>query len=241
MSYEIVLTGTLPSADEQLLKDVQNRLSLHTDSSMPLHRIDYEFELETIPQVTGLSTIRASGPNERAILRAKRDLTATEGNSPGSEWTLHTYIRPIRKYTRAIVRPCTSIPLLSGDAITFASAMGYRRVLGFYSNPTSASTLTYYFSHIYIYIRLVSMTTRKGYLFTKGVTSISLYQTVASSGRSYVPNQDIWQIEVMHNITIALPSKTKHVPDDFYLQHGVDVVLSVATLMKGLVDLLPPE
>ncbi|KAG8820682.1 hypothetical protein FRB91_009737 [Serendipita sp. 411] len=214
MSYEIVLTGTLPSADEQLLKDVQNRLSLHTDSSMPLHRIDYEFELETIPQVAGLSTIRASGPNERAILRAKRDLTATEGNSPGSEWTLHTYIRPIRKYTRAIVRPCTSIPLLSGDAITFASAMGYR---------------------------LVSMTTRKGYLFTKGVTSISLYQTVASSGRSYVPNQDIWQIEVMHNITIALPSKTKHVPDDFYLQHGVDVVLSVALLMKGLVDLLPPE
>ncbi|KAG8833126.1 hypothetical protein FRC17_011308 [Serendipita sp. 399] len=95
MSYEIVLTGSLPSADEQLLKDVQNRLSLHTDSSVLLHRIDYEFELETIPQPTGVSIVRASGPNERAILRAKRDLTVTEGGQPGSEWFVFASPLPV--------------------------------------------------------------------------------------------------------------------------------------------------
>jgi hypothetical protein len=84
-NYEIVLTGTFPADDEQLLKDVQNRLSLHTDSSVVLHREDYEFRLESNVNgiKVGLSQVSSSA-TDGVPLRAKRDLTLPPG-SP-AEW-----------------------------------------------------------------------------------------------------------------------------------------------------------
>ncbi|CCA68818.1 hypothetical protein PIIN_02679 [Serendipita indica DSM 11827] len=169
-SYEVFLTGSFPASDKTMLREVENRLSLHTDTSFVLHRQDYDFALGVTNDFTTLNAANLRGSGQGAPLRVKRDLTAVDGRS--SEWTLHTYLKPTPTYTTAAVRSCCSIPLLSGDALSFASAMGYK--------PTAT-------------------TTRKGYTFLKGSIVIMLYQLVTSPAES---NLNPWNIEVTHTVTI---------------------------------------
>lgn len=99
MSYEIVLTGSFPSDNEKLLTDVQNRLSLHTDSSVLLHREEYEFRLQTLLPPTSFGTTRYQS-NEYTVLYAKRDLQV-EATGRGSEWFVFRHI-------------CKILPILLG-------------------------------------------------------------------------------------------------------------------------------
>ncbi|PVG02120.1 hypothetical protein CPB86DRAFT_780540 [Serendipita vermifera] len=207
MNYEIVLAGTFPSDDEQLLKDVQNRLSLHTDSSVVLHREDYEFRLESNVHTTQFGIAQAISTTDGVPLRAKRDLTISPG-SP-AEWTVHTYLKPIRQFTKAVIRPCAAIPLVTGNALTFASALGYE---------------------------LDKMTTRKGYLFTRGTINICLFQYVAPSKAPSSP----WHVEVVHSVLLNTP-KNNQTPITNILETNVENMLTISALMKGLVDLVPPE
>lgn len=80
MSSEILLVGSFTAEDSQLLKDVQNRLSLHTDSCVLLHREEFQFKLQAAIGPVAASTSRypmADG----APLTARRDLI-----THGSEW-----------------------------------------------------------------------------------------------------------------------------------------------------------
>ena len=82
MSFEILLVGSFTAEDGQLLKDVQNRLSLHTESCVLLHREEYQFKLDAISRPTASTTARfpmADG----APLRARRDLIR---QGQGNEW-----------------------------------------------------------------------------------------------------------------------------------------------------------
>jgi len=80
MSFEITLVGSFPAGDEQLLRDVQNRLTLNTESSVILHREEYEFVLD-IPGSNRQLSQRPDG----SPLRARRDLTVKSANH-GHEW-----------------------------------------------------------------------------------------------------------------------------------------------------------
>lgn len=80
MSFEIILGGSFAADDAQLLKDVQNRLSLHADSSVILHQEHYEFVLDS-PLSPPTSLPRPDGSS----LRAKRDLVA-KATHTGHEW-----------------------------------------------------------------------------------------------------------------------------------------------------------
>jgi hypothetical protein len=86
MSFEILLVGSFSAEDTQLLKDIQNRLSLHTESCVPLHREDYEFQLQATIHPTGLNPSRF--PMAGGVpLRARRDLIVAESaQAHGNEW-----------------------------------------------------------------------------------------------------------------------------------------------------------
>lgn len=92
-------------------------------------------------------------------------------------------------------------------------------------------------------LSLLKKSTRKGFLFIKGPTSISLYQIVESTPVDWTtqaqierPNSATWQLEVVQ--TVVLP-KMMQLPAASYIDSGVDYILSVAVIMKGLVDLVP--
>ena len=96
---------------------------------------------------------------------------------------------------------------------------------------------------------LTKKSTRKGFLFTRGATSISLFQIVESSpvGRTPLaqfesPDSSTWHIEALQ--TVYIPThhpKNIQLPTATYIDNNVDILLSVAVLMKGLVDLVLPE
>ena len=65
---------------------------------------------------------------------------------------------------------------------------------------------------------------------------IMLYQLVTAPGGS---NPNPWNIEVSHIVTID--ARTSRIPPATLIQNSVDNVVGVALLMKGLVDLKPPE
>ncbi|KIM20404.1 hypothetical protein M408DRAFT_18588 [Serendipita vermifera MAFF 305830] len=209
MSSEILLVGSFTAEDNQLLKDVQNRLSLHTDSCVLLHREEYQFKLQAA-SAPGMTANTARYPMaDGAPLRARRDLvTASTG---ANEWTLHTCQIANRMYKKATVRPFAAIPLQSGNALAFASALGYG---------------------------LVKKSTRKGFLFSRGSTNISLYQMVESSPYA---NSAVWQLEVVHTVVVPPHTKNMQLPAASYIDNGVEFILSVAVIMKGLVDLVPPQ
>jgi hypothetical protein len=96
---------------------------------------------------------------------------------------------------------------------------------------------------------LTKKSTRKGFLFTRGATSISLFQIVESSpvGRPpraqfEFPDPSTWRLEVLQ--TVYIPThhpKNIQLPTATYIDNNLDILLSVAVLMKGLVDLVLPE
>ena len=84
-SYEVLLTGSFPAENETMLREVENRLSLHADTSFVLHRQDYDFDLDTTVSKFTASNLSATRlPGADAPLRVKRDLTAVDGRD--SEW-----------------------------------------------------------------------------------------------------------------------------------------------------------
>ncbi|KAF8665670.1 hypothetical protein AX16_000123 [Volvariella volvacea WC 439] len=111
--YEVALFGEFYSAD---LKPILNRISLHSESSLPMHTREVVFEpLDAQWQ-------RENG-QEPVLLRAKREL-----EEPGSPWVLYSYLKPesARAHPEATVRPWATCQVV-GDALSYASALGYVR------------------------------------------------------------------------------------------------------------------
>ena len=74
--------------------------------------------------------------------------------------------------------------------------------------------------------------------------SISLYQTVESTPAAWATkahfehaNSAIWQLEV---VVVTSPPKSNQ-PTATYIESNVEYLLTVALMMKGLVDLVPLE
>ncbi|KAF5388444.1 hypothetical protein D9615_000141 [Tricholomella constricta] len=111
--YEVALFGEFFSRD---LKHILNRITLHSESSRPIHTREIVFEpLDAQHQ-------RDVG-SDPVILRAKKELT-----EPDSGWVLYSYLKPesVRVHPEATVRPWATCQVL-GDALSFAAALGYIR------------------------------------------------------------------------------------------------------------------
>ncbi|KAF8738155.1 hypothetical protein AX14_011740 [Amanita brunnescens Koide BX004] len=109
--YEIALFGEFFARD---LKAIMNRITLHSESSEPMHTRDIVFE----PIDAQLQ--RDSG-NDPLLLRAKKEL-----EEPDSPWVLYSYLKPesARVQPEATVRPWATVQVV-GDALSFAGALGY--------------------------------------------------------------------------------------------------------------------
>ncbi|KAG2152929.1 hypothetical protein DEU56DRAFT_776911 [Suillus clintonianus] len=110
-AYEVALFGEFFARD---LKAILNRLTLHTESAVPMHTREILFEQFGVQsQVQG---------DEPALLRAKKEL----GDGTESGWTLFSYLKPesVRVHPEATVRPWATCEVI-GDALSFASALGY--------------------------------------------------------------------------------------------------------------------
>jgi mediator of RNA polymerase II transcription subunit 18 len=124
---QVALFGEFFSRD---LKPILNRITLHSESSHPMHLREIVFEPFDAQQ------LRERG-NEPVILRAKKEL-----GEPDSGWCagciivmtgklticriLYSYLKPesVRAHPEATVRPWATCQVI-GDALSFACALGY--------------------------------------------------------------------------------------------------------------------
>ncbi|KAL1666743.1 hypothetical protein GGF50DRAFT_50058 [Schizophyllum commune] len=109
--YEVSLYGVFSPVD---LKAILDRMTLHSESSAPLHLREVVFEPLVRP---------ADAPVDQGILHAQKDTTEDK-----SSWVLYSYLKPesSRVYPEAMVRPWATC-LVQGDGLAFASALGYVR------------------------------------------------------------------------------------------------------------------
>jgi len=189
----VALFGEFFSRD---FKAILNRITLHSESSHPMHSREILFEpLDAQFQ-------RDSG-NDPVILRAKKEL-----EEPGAGWVLYSYLKPesIRGHPEATVRPWATCQVV-GDALSFASALGYIRR-----------------SQIY----------KKGFVFRRGTLVVQMFQQEQVDPKTQQPipahADTLWEVEVK---TASPIRNTQETP----LSHSVDAVLEVQLLMKGLLDL----
>ena len=135
--YEVALFGEFFAQD---LKPIVNRITLHSESSQQMQYRELVFEPIDAPQQ------REQG-NEPVLLRARKEVT-----SPDSKWyvpcscyrgyqvrdwltcenarrVLYSYLKPesARVHPEATVRPWSTLEI-DGDAMAFASALGYMLV-----------------------------------------------------------------------------------------------------------------
>jgi len=121
---------------------------------------------------------------------------------------LYSYLKPesVRAHPEATVRPWATCQVI-GDALGFASALGYVRR-----------------SQIY----------KRGYVFRRGTLVILMFQQEQVDPKTQQPipahTDTLWEVEVK---TASPIRNTQETP----LSQSVDAVLEVQLLMKGLLDL----
>lgn len=202
-SYEVALFGQFFSPD---LKTIINRITLNSESSRPFHA--REIILEPLEREAGQDPV---------LLRARKELDTTDGESVG--WVLYSYLKPesVRIHPEATVRPWATCHV-TGDALSFASALGYK-----WATPFQFETLSFWHLH-----RQRSQIYKKGFTFLRGPLLIQLFQQ--STNRTTPESSTLWEVEVK----TAKPIKnTQETP----LGLAVEAVLEVQALMKGLLDL----
>jgi mediator of RNA polymerase II transcription subunit 18 len=129
LSYEVALFGAFYSKD---LRAVLTRAALHAERAVPFRAREVVFE------PVDAAAQRESGI-EPVLLRARKEMRLGEVNDDQDElrtieaakneedvWMLYSYLTPesTRVHPDATVRPW-AVTEVSGDALSFASALGY--------------------------------------------------------------------------------------------------------------------
>jgi len=131
--YEVALFGEFFAQD---LKPIVNRITLHSESSQQMQYRELVFEPIDAPQQRELE-------NEPVLLRARKEVTSPDSkwyipcsrrcyrfqgslNSVDAHRVLYSYLKPesARVHPEATVRPWSTLEI-DGDAMAFASALGY--------------------------------------------------------------------------------------------------------------------
>ncbi|KAI0796768.1 hypothetical protein C8Q75DRAFT_729627 [Abortiporus biennis] len=192
-AYEVALFGEFFPKD---LSAILNRITLHSESAHQMHAREILFEPFDVQQQREAGT-------EPVLLRARKEMLEYD-----AKWVLYSYLKPesVRVHPEATVRPW-AICQVVGDALSFASALGYIRR-----------------SQIY----------KRGYVFRRGSLVIQMFQQEhvdLKTGKPIPAHADtLWEVEVK---TATPVRNTQETP----LSKYVEAVLDVQLLMKGLLDL----
>ncbi|TDL29424.1 hypothetical protein BD410DRAFT_811071 [Rickenella mellea] len=192
--YEVALYGEFYAQD---LKAVLNRITLHSESATRMHTREVVFEPIDATQQ------REAG-QDPILLRCKKDLS-----EPRAGWVMFCYLKPesVRQHPEATVRPWATCQVMTGDALSFASALGYVRRTQVY---------------------------KKGYSFRRGHLLIQMFQQEQVDPKTQKPipahADTLWEVEVK---TANPVRNTQETP----LSASIDAILEVQLLMKGLLDL----
>ncbi|KAF8559055.1 hypothetical protein OG21DRAFT_1503512 [Imleria badia] len=202
--YEVALFGEFFARD---LKPILNRLTLHTESAAPTHTREIVFEHMG---AQGLVQSGSQG-DEPILLRARKEL----GDGKESGWTLYSYLKPesVRVHPEATVRPWAVCEVL-GDALSFASALGYVRR-----------------SQIY----------KRGYAFRRGPLIIQMFQQEQVDPKTSLPipshAETLWEVEVKTATQVNTAAPVAGQVQVNTVRSAIDAVLEVQFIMKGLLDL----
>ncbi|KAH9918234.1 uncharacterized protein BXZ73DRAFT_92286 [Epithele typhae] len=200
-AYEVALFADFFAQD---LPAILNRFTLHSESAHRMHAREVVFEPFDAQNQRDAGT-------EPVLLRARRELL-----DPDSQWVLYSYLKPesVRVHPEATVRPWATCQI-AGDALTFASALGYMQVRSISAHRRS---------QIY----------KRGYVFRRGSLVIQMFQQEHADPKTGKPMpahvDTLWEVEVK---TAAPVRNTQQTP----LSRSLDAVLEVQLLMKGLLDL----
>ncbi|KAF7793701.1 hypothetical protein EIP86_004817 [Pleurotus ostreatoroseus] len=191
--YEVALFGEFFAKD---LHAILNRITLHSESAHQMHSREIVFEPFDAQYQRDTGT-------EPGLLRARKELL-----DPDPQWVLYSYLKPesVRVHPEATVRPWATCQV-TGDALSFASALGYVRR-----------------SQIY----------KRGYVFRRGHLVIQMFQQEHVDPKTQKPipahADTLWEVEVK---TATPVRNTPETP----LSSIIEAVLEVQLLMKGLLDL----
>ncbi|KAI0939250.1 hypothetical protein AcV5_000720 [Taiwanofungus camphoratus] len=191
--YEVALFGEFFSQD---LQAILNRITLHSESAYKIHTRELVFEPFDAQQ-------QHDSGSEPVLLRARKEMLESD-----AKWMLYSYLKPesTRVHPEATVRPWATCQVV-GDALSFASALGYVRR-----------------SQIY----------KRGYVFRRGILVIQMFQQEQIDSKTQKPipahTDALWEVEVR---TAAPVRNSQETP----LSRYVEAVLEVQLLMKGLLDL----
>ncbi|KAF8138230.1 hypothetical protein EV363DRAFT_1393690 [Boletus edulis] len=189
------------------LKPILNRLTLHTESATSMHTREIVFEH------IGAQGLVQSGSqdDEPVLLRARKEL----GDGKESGWTLYSYLKPesVRVHPEATVRPWAVCEVL-GDALSFASALGYIRR-----------------SQIY----------RRGYAFRRGSLIIQMCQQEQVDPKTSLSTpahaDTLWEVEVKTATQVNTAAPVAGQVQVNTVRSAIEAVLEVQFIMKGLLDL----
>ncbi|KAI0701796.1 hypothetical protein BC835DRAFT_1322356 [Cytidiella melzeri] len=192
-TYEVALFGEFFAKD---LPAILNRITLNSESAKRMQTREIVFEPYDAQQQ------RETG-SDPVLLRAKKELL-----DPDDKWILFSYLKPepVRTHPEATVRPWATCQVV-GDALSFASALGYFRR-----------------SQIY----------KRGYVFRRRGLVIQMFQQEQVDPKTQKPlpahADTLWEVEVK---TATPVRNTQETP----LSRSIEAVLEVQLLMKGLLDL----
>lgn len=177
LQYEVALFGEFFAKD---LTPILNRITLHCESSEPMHSREVVFE----PLDDQLQRDRGEEPT---LLRARKELIVG-GKKIDSPWCvstppvtcpppnrnpyhrhLYSYLKPesARVHPEATVRPWATVQV-EGDAVGFAAALGYEYVHLLIPTYRLVSTI--------LISRRRSQIYKRGYCFRKGSLIILMFQ-----------------------------------------------------------------
>ncbi|KAF8528818.1 hypothetical protein BU17DRAFT_73103 [Hysterangium stoloniferum] len=159
--YEVALVGEFFQADFQA---ILNRFTLNSESAQKMHSYEVIFEPGDAAAQRALNVIPIQ-------LRCRKELL---GNHTG--WVMFSHLKPetarIQGASEATIRPAV-VSHVTGDALRFASALGYRKSLQLY---------------------------KRGYIFRRGPISIQVFQMDNIDPKTQKPlpahADSPWQVEV---------------------------------------------
>ncbi|GJE84133.1 mediator of RNA polymerase II transcription subunit 18 [Phanerochaete sordida] len=189
-SYEVALFGEFFAKD---LSAILNRITLHSESAHRMHAREVVFE------PFDASHQRETG-SEPVLLRARKEML-----EPNPKWMLYSYLKPesVRINPEATVRPCALCQVV-GDALSFASALGYVRR-----------------SQIY----------KRGYVFRRGMLVIQMFQQEQADPTTQKPipahADTLWEVEVK----TATPFRTQDTPMKTAIDAVLEVQLLMKGLL----------
>ncbi|KAF8592609.1 hypothetical protein K439DRAFT_1643675 [Ramaria rubella] len=160
--YEVALVGEFFQPNFQV---ILNRFTLHCESAQKMHSHEVIFEPMDAASQRAANIVPIQ-------LRCRKEMLES-----GSGWVMFSHLKPetarVQGASEATIRPAVTSQVTGGDALSFASALGYVKTIQVF---------------------------KRGYIFRRGPLSIQMFQMDNIDPKTHKPmlaHADApWQVEV---------------------------------------------